>query len=83
MDCNQLGSSAHGIFQVRILEWVAMPSSRGSSQARGQTQVSYTAGGFSNTHISLPTGEKVEVHWTPWHQTQQMLFLPFSQESDS
>ena len=30
MDSSQLGSSVHGIFQARILEWVAMPSSRGS-----------------------------------------------------
>ena len=35
-----------GIFQARILEWVAMPSSRGSSQPRDQTQVSHIAGGF-------------------------------------
>ena len=35
-----------GILQARILEWVAMPSSRGSSQARDQTQVSHIAGGF-------------------------------------
>ena len=32
MDCNQAGSSAHGILQARILEWVAISSSRGSSQ---------------------------------------------------
>ena len=31
MDCNPPGSSAHGIFQARILEWVAIPFSRGSS----------------------------------------------------
>ena len=31
MDFNPLGSSVHGIHQARILEWVAMPSSRGSS----------------------------------------------------
>ena len=37
-------SSVHGILQARILEWVAMPSSRGSSQPRDQTQVSYVAG---------------------------------------
>ena len=30
MDCNPPGSSVHGILQARILEWVAMPSSRGS-----------------------------------------------------
>jgi len=35
-----------GILQARILEWVAMPSSRGSFQPRDQTQVSSTAGGF-------------------------------------
>ena len=34
MDHSLVGSSVHGIFQVRILEWVAMPSSRGSSQPR-------------------------------------------------
>ena len=35
-----------GILQARILEWVAMPSSRGSSQPRDQTQISRIAGGF-------------------------------------
>ena len=34
------------ILQARILEWVAMPSSRGSSQPRGRTQISCIAGGF-------------------------------------
>ena len=37
---NPSGSSAHGILWVRILEWVAMPSSRASSQPRDQTRVS-------------------------------------------
>ena len=32
MDCSLPGSSVHGISQARILEWVAVPSSRGSSQ---------------------------------------------------
>ena len=35
-----------GILQARILEWVTMPSSKGSSQPRDQTQVSHIAGGF-------------------------------------
>ena len=35
-----------GILQARILEWVVMPSSRGSSQLRDQTQVSCIADGF-------------------------------------
>ena len=34
MDCNLPGSSVHGILQARLLEWVVMPSSRGSSQPR-------------------------------------------------
>ena len=45
MDCRS-GSSAHGILQARILEWVAIPFSRGSSQPRDQTQVSYIADRF-------------------------------------
>ena len=39
VDCSQPGSSAHGIFQARILEWVAISSSRESSQSRNQTCV--------------------------------------------
>ena len=35
-----------GILHTRILEWVAMPASRGSSQPRDQTRVSHTAGGL-------------------------------------
>ena len=40
MDFSPPGSSIHRIFQARILEWVAIPSSKGSSQPRDQTQVS-------------------------------------------
>ena len=36
-DCSPPGSSVHGILQARTLEWVAMPSFRGSSQPRDQT----------------------------------------------
>ena len=38
--------AVHGILQARILEWVAFPFSRGSSQPRDRTQVSHVAGGF-------------------------------------
>ena len=41
MDCRPLGSFVHGFLQARILEWVAIPFSRESSQARNQTWVSY------------------------------------------
>ena len=40
MDCSPPDSSVHGIFRVRILEWVAISFSRGSSQLRDQTHVS-------------------------------------------
>ena len=46
MDCRPQGSSVHGILQARILEWVPIPLSRGSSRAWDRTQVSCTAGGF-------------------------------------
>ena len=39
MDCSPPGSSVHGILQARILGWVAMPSSRGSSWSRDWTHV--------------------------------------------
>ena len=41
MDCSPPGSSVHGILQARILEWVAISFSRGSSHPRARTQVSY------------------------------------------
>ena len=46
LDCSPPDSSVHGILQARILEWVAMSSSRGSSQPKDRTRVSCTAGGF-------------------------------------
>ena len=44
MDCSLPGSSIHGIFQARVLEWVAISFSRGSSWPRDQTQVYRIAG---------------------------------------
>ena len=46
MDCSPPGSSVHEDVQARILKWVAMPSSRGSSRPTDRTQVSCIAGGF-------------------------------------
>ena len=40
MDCSQPGSSIHGILLARILHWVAIPFSWGTSQPREQTHVS-------------------------------------------
>ena len=52
MNCTSPGSSVHGILHEGILEWVAMPSSRGSSRPRDQTCASYfhlKKGGFFPT----------------------------------
>ena len=46
MECRPPDSSVYEILQARILELIAMPSSRGSSQPRDQTQVFCIAGGF-------------------------------------
>ena len=44
--CDLLDSTVHGILEARILEWVAFPFSRGSSQPRDKTKVSHITGGF-------------------------------------
>ena len=44
--CSTMECTVYGIFQARILKWVAVPFSRGSSQPRSQTQVFHIAGGF-------------------------------------
>ena len=46
MDCSMPGSSVHGISQAEILEWVAIPFSRGSSQPRDGIWVSWIVGRF-------------------------------------
>ena len=52
LDCSPPGCSVHGMFQARILEWAAISYSRGSSQPRDQTCISYIsciAGTFFTT----------------------------------
>ena len=44
--CDPVDYTVHGILQARILEWVAFPFSRGSSQTRDRAQVSCIAGRF-------------------------------------
>ena len=56
MDCSLSGSSAHGIFQARIPEWVAISSSMGSSWPRDWTPVS---------RVSW-TGRQFLYHWATW-----------------
>ena len=60
MDCNLPGSSIHGILETRILEWVVIPSSRGSSQPRDQTLISMSP---------ALSGEFFTISATIWDQT--------------
>ena len=55
MDCSLPGSSVHGIFQARILTWIAISFSRGSSQPKDKTRVPHTASRlYSLSHQGSP-----------------------------
>ena len=56
MDCSPPGSSVHGIFQTRILEWVAISYSRGSSQPKDQTYIS----------CASCIGRQILYHYATW-----------------
>ena len=53
--CDPMDYTVHGILQARILEWVAFPFSRGSSQPRDRTQVSHIVGGFFTSWATTQT----------------------------
>ena len=76
MDCSPPGSSVQGILQAAMLEWVAMPSSRGSSQPRDQTCVSCTAGRFFTTEPpkrkKVKSLSRVRLFATPWTVAYQV-----------
>ena len=75
MDCSPPESSVHGIFQARILEWVAMPSSRGSSQPRDWTQVSCIAGGcFTAWATREALVGKLPIHVIKWDKIYDALY---------
>jgi len=61
MDCSLPASSAHGILQTRMLEWVAIPFSRKSSQPRNPTQVSCNAGRFFSVWVTREAPKEVVV----------------------
>ena len=66
MDCSLPGFSVHGIFLARVLEWVAISFSRGSSWLRDQTQVSCIAGRSFTVWSKPIMGDQVN----PWQQRQ-------------
>ena len=68
MNCSLPGFTFHGIFQARILEWVAISYSRGSSQPRDLTQVSC----FSCS------GRWILYHWTTWEVYHKLSSVQFS-----
>ena len=57
VDCSPLGSSLHGIFQARILEWGAISFSRGSSQPKGQNCISCISGIAGDTLLPCASWE--------------------------
>ena len=85
MDCSLPGSSLHGILQARILEWVAMPSSRESSQTSDQTHascVSWMAGMFFITEPSrkpyiyhIYILKEKEIEWDAWESVADRVVL--------
>ena len=68
MDCSLPCSSAHGIFQARVLEWVAISFSRGSSQPRDWTRVSHIVG---RRFTILATREEVSFTLHNWRRKWQ------------
>ena len=77
MDC-----IVHEILQARILEWVAFPFSRGSSQPSDWTQVSHTAGRFFTSWVTRKAvhpskiGSKVQNSWVIFLMSQILALFP-------
>ena len=73
MDCSPPGSSVHGLLQARILQWVALPFSRGSSWLRDQTCVFYVAGRFFTAWANREYQQWIKVPIS-LHPHQDLLF---------
>ena len=71
MDHNLPGSSVHRIFQARVLEWVAISFSRGSSWPSDQTRVSHIAGRhYRLSHQGSPTEALLPPKWCWFHHSK-------------
>ena len=78
MDCSPPGSSVHGILQARILEWIAIPFSRGSSWPYDQTWVYCVASRFFTIWATrktwiltgCPTNLTQFWHYLPWESVR-------------
>ena len=80
MDCSLPGSSVHGILQARILEWVAISFSRGSSRPRDQTWVSWIAGGLLIIVWANREANESFIYYTNIMQISFKLNIYFSEE---
>ena len=67
MDRGLLGFSVHGIFLARILEWVAMPFSRGSIWSKDRTHISYISHIAYGFFTSEPPGKQIHINNTHTH----------------
>ena len=74
MDCSPPCSSIHGVFQARVLEWVAIPFSRASSQPRDITWVSHTAGRFFTLWATREADRFFTVWDTKWEVALWLFF---------
>ena len=66
MGCSPPGSSVHGIFQARVLEWVANSFSRGSSPPRDQTRISHIAGGRLTIWATMKPSQVMTCQFQDW-----------------
>ena len=65
MDISLPGSSVHGIFSARIREWVAISSSRGSSQPRDRTCIYWVTRIAGGVLMAEPAGKPLPARLTP------------------
>ena len=73
--CNLMDYTVHGILQARILEWIAVSFSRGSSQPRDQNQISHTAGRIFNSWVTKEPIDKDEKFSIPWDNSSLLLLF--------
>jgi len=78
--CKPVDYTVRGILQARILEWVAVPFSRGSSQPRDRTQVSWITGGFFTSWTTTKVGsafcQSAELEPSSWQWSLASRLFP-------
>ena len=77
MDCSLSGSSIHGIFQARVLEWVVISFSRGSSRPRHGTRIllhllHWKASSLTRCHLGSLRMPRTEAAKSPWDPGEQV-----------